>query len=55
MQWKNEIEAYTDGLKIAIWHGAAREGNIKELVKYDIVRRYPIFRSDMEALLYYRF
>ena len=40
MQWKNEIEAYTYGKKICIWHGAAREGNIKELQKYDIVRAH---------------
>lgn len=40
MQWKNEIEAYTEGLKVAIWHGASREGNIKELVKFDIVRLF---------------
>ncbi|KAL5530755.1 RAD16 [Sanghuangporus sanghuang] len=37
MQWRNEIEAYTDGLRIAIWHGAAREANAKELMKYDVV------------------
>ena len=38
MQWKNEIEAYTDGLSICIWHGASREVNIKELQKFDVVR-----------------
>ena len=37
MQWKNEIEAFTDGIKIAIWHGASREGNISELKKYNVV------------------
>ncbi|KAL5488367.1 RAD16 [Sanghuangporus weigelae] len=37
MQWRNEIEAYTDGLRIAIWHGASREANAKELMKYDVV------------------
>ncbi|KAI5122131.1 hypothetical protein M0805_000779 [Coniferiporia weirii] len=37
MQWRNEIEAYTDGFKIAIWHGASREANIKELQKFDVV------------------
>ncbi|KAH8115819.1 SNF2 family N-terminal domain-containing protein [Phellopilus nigrolimitatus] len=37
MQWKNEIEAYTDGFKIAIWHGASREVNMKELQKFDVV------------------
>lgn len=40
MQWKNEIEAFTDGMKIAIWHGASREGNIKELMKFDVVRLF---------------
>ncbi|KAG8913553.1 DNA repair protein rad16, partial [Tulasnella sp. 418] len=37
MQWKNEIEAHTNGLKISIFHGAGRETNVKELAKYDVV------------------
>ena len=38
MQWRNEIEAHTDGLKVLIWHGSSRESDIKELKKYDVVR-----------------
>lgn len=37
MQWKNEIEAFTDGIKVAVWHGAAREGKISELKKFNVV------------------
>ncbi|KAK0467795.1 SNF2 family N-terminal domain-containing protein [Desarmillaria tabescens] len=37
MQWKNEIEAHTDGMKVLIWHGQARESDVKELKKYDVV------------------
>ncbi|PBL01974.1 hypothetical protein ARMGADRAFT_1108065, partial [Armillaria gallica] len=37
MQWKNEIEAHTDGMKVLIWHGHARESDVKELKKYDVV------------------
>jgi DNA repair protein RAD16 len=39
MQWRNEIEKFTDGFKIAIWHGASREANAKELAKFDVVKR----------------
>lgn len=38
MQWRNEIEAHTEGFKVAIWHGSARENNIEEIVKHDVVR-----------------
>ncbi|KAK0498253.1 SNF2 family N-terminal domain-containing protein [Armillaria luteobubalina] len=31
MQWKNEIEAHTDGMKVLVWHGQARESDVKEL------------------------
>ncbi|KAJ7047850.1 SNF2 family N-terminal domain-containing protein [Mycena alexandri] len=37
MQWKNEIAAHTDGLRVLIWHGAGRESNPGELEKYDVV------------------
>ncbi|KAJ7590563.1 SNF2 family N-terminal domain-containing protein [Mycena floridula] len=37
MQWRNEIEAHTDGLKVLVWHGQGRENDIKELKKYDVV------------------
>ncbi|KAJ7896017.1 DNA repair protein rad16 [Mycena olivaceomarginata] len=36
MQWKNEIAAHTDGLKVLIWHGSGRETNPDELEKYDV-------------------
>jgi SNF2 family DNA or RNA helicase len=37
MQWKNEIEAHTDGMKVLVWHGSSRESSTKELKKFDVV------------------
>ncbi|KAI0082886.1 hypothetical protein K474DRAFT_1655071 [Panus rudis PR-1116 ss-1] len=37
MQWKNEIEAHSEGLKVLVWHGASRESNVKELKKFNVV------------------
>ncbi|KAI0092493.1 SNF2 family N-terminal domain-containing protein [Irpex rosettiformis] len=37
MQWRNEIEAHTEGLNVLVWHGASRESDIKALKKYDVV------------------
>ncbi|KAJ7283280.1 SNF2 family N-terminal domain-containing protein [Mycena rebaudengoi] len=37
MQWRNEINAHTDGLSVLIWHGAGRESDCAELAKYDVV------------------
>ncbi|KIK07632.1 hypothetical protein K443DRAFT_673209 [Laccaria amethystina LaAM-08-1] len=37
MQWKNEIAAHTEGLKVLVWHGSSRESNFEELKKYDVV------------------
>ncbi|KAK7061245.1 ATP-dependent helicase rhp16 [Favolaschia claudopus] len=37
MQWKNEIAAHTEGLKVLVWHGSGRESNPDELSKYDVV------------------
>lgn len=37
MQWKNEIEAFTEGYSVLVWHGASRESKIKELQKFDVV------------------
>ena len=37
MQWRNEIDAHTENMKVLVWHGAAREANPKELKKYDVV------------------
>jgi DNA repair protein RAD16 len=38
MQWRNELDAHTDGLKVLVWHGGSRESNIEVLMKYDVVR-----------------
>lgn len=46
MQWRNEIEAYTDGLKIAVWHGSSRESKVNEIKKFDVVR---LFRLVLES------
>jgi DNA repair protein RAD16 len=37
MQWKNEIEAHTEGLKVCVFHGATRTKEIKELKSFDVV------------------
>ncbi len=37
MQWRNEIEAHTYGMKVLIWHGSSRESDISQLKKYDVV------------------
>ncbi|KDQ12678.1 hypothetical protein BOTBODRAFT_112348 [Botryobasidium botryosum FD-172 SS1] len=37
MQWKNEIEAHTEGLTVNVFHGNAREKSAKELKKFDVV------------------
>ncbi|KAI0034397.1 SNF2 family N-terminal domain-containing protein [Vararia minispora EC-137] len=37
MQWRNEIEAHTDDMKVLVWHGSARETDVKALKKYDVV------------------
>jgi DNA repair protein RAD16 len=37
MQWKNEIEAHTEGMKVLVWHGSGRETDVKALMKYDVV------------------
>ncbi|PPR03377.1 hypothetical protein CVT24_012502 [Panaeolus cyanescens] len=37
MQWRNEIDAHTSGMKVLVWHGSSRETNHDELKKYDVV------------------
>jgi len=37
MQWRNEIEAHTDGMKVLVWHGSSRESDIEKLKKFDVV------------------
>ncbi|KAG1739931.1 SNF2 family N-terminal domain-containing protein [Suillus paluster] len=37
MQWRNEINAHTEGMNVLVWHGASRLNNPKELQKYDVV------------------
>lgn len=39
MQWRNEIEAHTDGLKVLVWHGSSRQSDTTLLEKYDVVRQ----------------
>ncbi|KAJ3796514.1 SNF2 family N-terminal domain-containing protein [Lentinula aff. detonsa] len=46
MQWRNEIEAHTDGMKVLVWHGQSRESDVKELRKHDVVlTTYAILES----------
>jgi len=37
MQWKNEIEVHTEGLKVCVFHGATRTKEVEELKTFDIV------------------
>jgi DNA repair protein RAD16 len=37
MQWRNEIATHTEDMKVLVWHGASRESNMEELMKYDVV------------------
>ncbi|CEQ40631.1 SPOSA6832_02274 [Sporobolomyces salmonicolor] len=37
IQWKNEIEKFTTGFKILVFHGQNRLSNAKEMEKYDVV------------------
>lgn len=37
MQWKNELAAHTEGLKVLVWHGSGRESSTTELGKFDVV------------------
>ncbi|KDN45277.1 hypothetical protein K437DRAFT_224319 [Tilletiaria anomala UBC 951] len=37
VQWRNEIEKYTHGMKVLIWHGQNKMNSVKELKKYDVV------------------
>jgi DNA repair protein RAD16 len=38
MQWRNEIEAHTTGMKVIVWHGASRSSDAKALEGCDVVR-----------------
>ncbi|KAF8556316.1 hypothetical protein OG21DRAFT_1506763 [Imleria badia] len=37
MQWRNEIDAHTEGMNVLVWHGASRIVNPQELERYDVV------------------
>ncbi|GAA5920023.1 hypothetical protein JCM1841_000383 [Sporobolomyces salmonicolor] len=37
IQWKNEIEKFTTGFKVLVFHGQNRLSNAKEMEKYDVV------------------
>lgn len=37
MQWKHEIEKFTTGIKVLVWHGNTRTNKIAEIKKYDVV------------------
>jgi len=44
MQWRNEIEAHTNGIKVLVWHGASRESDMEQLKKHDVVCSNPLLR-----------
>jgi SNF2 family DNA or RNA helicase len=51
MQWRNEIASHTDGLKVLVWHGAARKSDVEELKKYDVVCLSPPFNLTCHPLM----
>lgn len=37
MQWRNEFNKFTSGMKVCVWHGGNRTNDMKELSKYDVI------------------
>ncbi|PWN92904.1 hypothetical protein FA10DRAFT_236159 [Acaromyces ingoldii] len=37
LQWRNEIEKYTQGFKVIVWHGSDRSSDVQILSKADVV------------------
>ncbi|CAH7674033.1 adenosinetriphosphatase [Phakopsora pachyrhizi] len=37
MQWRNEIEKFTNGLKVLVWHGSNRSSDEKQIKSFDVV------------------
>ena len=37
MQWRNEFNKFTSGLKVCVWHGGNRTNDVKEILKFDII------------------
>ena len=37
LQWRNEVDKYTTGFKVVVWHGANRSSDTTELQKADVV------------------
>ena len=55
VQWKNEIEAYAEGVKVLIWHGNTRITDVKELKKYDVIlTSYSVMESSFRFQHYGR-
>lgn len=44
MQWKSEIEKFTKGFKVLVYHGTNRISNVKEMENYDVVLTSCAFR-----------
>jgi DNA repair protein RAD16 len=51
MQWRNEINTHTEGMKVLVWHGASRVNNPKELEKYDVVSSFKILYTFVLILM----
>ncbi|GAA98283.1 hypothetical protein E5Q_04966 [Mixia osmundae IAM 14324] len=37
MQWRNEIDKFTSNVRVCVWHGGSRTGNMQELKSHDII------------------
>jgi DNA repair protein RAD16 len=51
MQWRNEIEAHTNGIKVLVWHGASRESDMEQLKKHDVVCSSPLRSLKYQLIL----
>lgn len=47
IQWKNEIEKFTRGIKVLVFHGATRIDNTRDMAKYDVILTSCKFRLDV--------
>ena len=37
LQWRNEIEKFTQNMKVVVWHGAQRSSDVRRLAESDVV------------------
>jgi DNA repair protein RAD16 len=50
MQWKSEIEKFTSGWKVNLFHGASRHKDVESLENFDVVLTSCEFRSQLGGM-----